>query len=197
MISCCIPIPWGPPGCGDLLSPILHVTGEHTRSLFPRPPDLPGLPSISVSPGTSTSQDDHWGLCLAGCEDTQGHPAHPSLLPTGTGSLEMASVGCYRAFAFWMQSGSGIKVWERRIAEPMSLWWPYKHHGSSHPGQMAAASCSSLENAQIHGQGLHCSCPWFNSSQQSKAVSGGFSVRSMPQPTHRKAEQLRRPSCWE
>lgn len=36
------------------------------------------------------------------------------------------------------------------------------------PGQMAATSCSSLEYAQVHGQGLSRSCPRFNSSQQSK-----------------------------
>lgn len=189
MISCCIPIPWLSLGRGELLSPILHVTAEHTRSLFPRPP------RHLRAPGSSTSQENPWGLGLAGCGDIQQHPARPSALPTLTGSLEVPSVGCYRAFVFWMQWGSRNKVWERRI--PMSSPWPYRHRGSSHPGQMAAASCSSLENAQIHGQGVRCSCPCFDSSQQSEAVSGGFSMSSLPQPTHRKAEELRRPSRWE
>lgn len=29
-------------------------------------------------------------------------------------------------------------------------------------------SCSSLENARVHGQGSSRSCPWLNSLQQSK-----------------------------
>lgn len=52
----------------------------------------------------------------------------------------MPSVGCSREFAFQNQSGIGTEVWERQITKPTSPQWPYKHHGSSHPGQTAAAT---------------------------------------------------------
>ena len=133
---------------------------------------------------------------LAGCRDTQGHPAHPSPLPMGTKTLKMSSVGCYMAFAFQMHLGSGVKVWRRRIAELVSLQRPCKHRGSSLPGQMAEASCSSLENAQVHGQGLSRSCPWFNSSQQSKtSVRQIFCALHAPAHAHDgKAARRRGPS---